>query len=227
MESSWKNLLDLTYNNENQSILGVNFNSGIIKFWSTDINLLNFSPTNRKKSQNLFIRKNSDKENSCENSNRICFGNFTKPKISKTMSTLSKSIDKNINLPSITDINFMNKNRSKTPKIYKYENKDQYLRNSVNGQPKSPFSSKKQEICVPSPQTFERRNFIGNIIKRNINPLKERVNKIDEVSAECESSILNLQKCMKEELKLSSFLIDDENGEQLAQRDFIQEVYIL
>lgn len=195
---------------------------------------MNFSPTARKKTQNTFIRKNYDKENSCENSNRICISNFSKQTNSnnlisresaKTMNSLSKSIDKNINFPNITDINYFNKNRSKTPKTYKYQNRDQNMRNSVNGQPASPFSTKKKEICVPSPQNFERKNILSNIIKRNINPLKERVNKIDEVSAECESSILNLQKCMKEELKLSSFLIDDENCEQLAQRDFIQEVF--
>lgn len=211
----------------------MNSTSGQIKLWSTDIKVINFSKENKKNHFSLFKKRDSEKENSLNQSNKKNFW-FSNEKKSKNFrfvndnKHLSKSIDKNINFPNIKDFaigisNNPNKMRNNTPKDFNIDTK--YLRKSANfiqSQSKTSY----ENFLKPVENDFEKKKTLGDAIKRTIctTHLKERVNRIDEVSAECESSILNMKKFINEELKLSSLFIDEENSEKSLQNELIQDV---
>ena len=60
----------------------------------------------------------------------------------------------------------------------------------------------------------------------NLGHLKERGlnQRIDEVSAECETSIMNMQKFCNEELKFTSFFVENDTNSKIQQSETINSV---
>ena len=205
----------------------------MIKLWSTDIKSINLTEeyNKRKSSCSVFRPRCHDKENSNDSNKGSKLG-FINPE--RRMSFIGgaqkilqqKNIDINLNKvldPNQTNSKF-NKQRSQTPKDYQNQ---RFTKNSQNqNKIQSPMLTKtlsSEYKSTPQEQKIDKR--AGCVL----NHLKERgINhqKIDEVSAENECSIMNMQKCFNEEFKMNSFLIDKESSDKCIQYDLINEVDI-
>jgi len=220
VESSWKGILDLAYDKQEDRILGVNFQGGSIKIWSTDIKTINFNEIHKRNSLSIYKQKSIDKENHLDNDNKkLGLGNLERRKafIGESQKILhQKNID--INLNKVLDPCKTNhKLRSRTPK-----DSEILARNKSQNQ-KSPLTTTRLSYeCSSTPRMDQKKG----VRTMNLGRLRERLvnHKIDEVSAECETSIMNMQRYCNEELKLSSFMIDHESNARCQQFDMINEV---
>jgi len=225
-------------NKHDNTIIGVNSQSNTLKIWSTDIKTINFSE-NKRKSSSIFRPRTSEKENSID-SHKKNFGFINQERRTSFIGDAQKILQQkhiDINLNQILDPNQLNNNykntnqvnkqRSKTPQTAQMIDKN-FMKNIQQNQNIPLLTKTLSSEYSSTPQKQELKKEICDVGKRilNVNPIRERGNhqRIEEVSAECETSIMNFQKGCNEELKLSSFLIDNETSDKCSQFDLINEV---
>lgn len=219
MESTWKGVLDLIYDNQEQRIMGVNFQGGSTKIWSTDIKSINFTETHARKSLSIFKPRSIDKENNLDSANKkFGISNLERKKTPLRMVSHPKSIDINLQKLQQPSSQINQKFRSQTPKDSNF-----ISRNNSQNQKSPLVNVRKSSECNSTPRIDQKKKDVRTM---NLGHLKERGlnQRIDEVSAECETSIMNMQKFCNEELKLSSFFVENDTNSKIQQSETINSV---
>lgn len=217
--------MDLIYDKKNDAILGINSQGKNLKLWSTEIRSINFSERNPRRttsSTSVFRPRTADKENSNNsNSRKLINGvqNILKNRNNhNNLNNIMNSNNKdNNNQIIIQDKDSLNKKKSViADKNFSAEKPHFQLAKTISWD-----YSPTTKIKIIENNKNEKEN---DRISKNLKNLRLKNQMIEEVSADCETSIMNLQKVCNQDFKLSSFIIENDSSEKCLQFDLIHEV---